>query len=281
MEYPKEFENLINATKENLIGWGNPNAKILIVGKESAIPVGDDEIGDVQYCREILNNKKAWIANLNSDISQDSIGLCQFDERGNILNFTEETYNPLYPYKGQRCCVRRVYKKDDKKVKIASPKGTSMTWYNYQRLCDLIRKESSFPTKINDFHRFIFTTELSVVAGKYSKNVDKTARKKSIEARKVFFSNDYFKRFPIIILAAGNYPDMFGISHESFWGHGDSVTEINNPFKGIYKIVYLNGDVKKLFIQTYQLSMVSTELIKNIADRCIDFKEKYGTIFQL
>ena len=277
MKYPKEFENLINTTQENLIGWGNPNAKILIVGKESAIPVGKEEAGDKQYCREILNNKKIWDTNLNSDVSQDSIELCQFDERGNILNFTEETYNPLYPYRGQQCCVRRVYKKDDRIVKIACPKGTSMTWYNYQRLCDLIRNEPSMPTKINDFHRFVFTTELSVVAAKSSKDVNKTARKESIEARKVFFSNDFFKRFPIIILAAGNYPDMFSISHESFWGPVKSVTEINSPFsKGIYKVTYLNGDVKRMFIRTYQLSMVSNELLKEIADRCIDFKNKYG-----
>jgi len=274
MEYPKEFENLITTTKENLIGWGNPKAKILIVGKESAISVGKDEAGDIQYCKEILNNKKTWIANLGSDISQDSIRLCQFDEKGNILNFTEETYNPLYPYKGQRCCVRRVYKKKDTR---SSPQGTSMTWYNYQRLCDKIRKESSSPTKINDFHRFIFTTELSVVAGKYSKDVDKKARKDSIEARKLFFSNDFFKRFPIIILAAGNYPDMFGISHESFWGSDDSVTEMNGPLpRGMYKVVYLNGDVKRLFIRTYQLSMVSNELINEIADRCIEFINNYN-----
>lgn len=277
MKYPKEFENLIESTQENLIGWGNPNAKILIVGKESAIPVGKEEAGDVQYCREIINNKKMWSANLNSDISQDSIERCQFDERGNILNFTEESYNPLYPYKGQQCCIRRVYKKDDRIVKIASPKGTSMTWYNYQRLCDLIRMEPSLPTKMNDFHRFAFTTELSVVAGKYSKEVDKSERRKSIEARKMFFSNDFFKRFSIIILAAGNYPDMYGISHEFFWGTTESVTEINSsPLRGIYKVVYLNGDVKRLFIRTYQLSMVSNELIKEIADRCIEFKNKYS-----
>lgn len=277
MKYPEEFENLINTTKENLIGWGNPNAKILIVGKESAIPVGKEEAGDIQYRREILENKEKWIANLNSDISQDSIEPCQFDDRGNILNFTEETYNPLFPYKGQQCCVRRIYKKDDKIIKIACPKGTSMTWYNYQRLCDLIRKEASLSTKINDFHRFVFTTELSVVAGKSSKDVDKTARKESIEARKVFFSNDFFKRFPIIILAAGNYPDMFGISQESFCGPVESATEINSSLpKGIYKIVYLNGDIKRLFIRTYQLSMVSNDLIKVIADKCLEFINKYS-----
>ena len=39
MEYPKEFVNLLAEKKEEcLVGWGNPNAKINVQGKETAIP---------------------------------------------------------------------------------------------------------------------------------------------------------------------------------------------------------------------------------------------------
>lgn len=273
MECPKEFENLLKSTDEKLIGMGNPSAKIMIVGKESAIPVGKDDAGDLQYCKEILNNKIMWESNLRSDISQDSIIPCQFDDIGNILNFREETYNPLYPYKGQQCCVRRkrVYK--GKNI-IASPKGTSLTWYNYQKLCDCIRGRSSVSTDMINFHRYFFTTELSVVAGKTSKEVDKRARKKSIDDRKIYFANDFFKHFPIIILAAGNYPDMFGISHETFWGPVDNINR--KCSNGIYNIVYSYGVFNRMFIRTYQLSMVPNDLIKRIADICIDFSNKFG-----
>lgn len=42
MEYSNEFKDLLLKSEESLIGWGNPNASILIIGKESAIPKDND-----------------------------------------------------------------------------------------------------------------------------------------------------------------------------------------------------------------------------------------------
>jgi hypothetical protein len=271
VEYPKEFENLLITTKENLIGWGNPNAKILVVGKESAIAKGKNSKADEQYEKEIIGNRDLWRKE-ELRVSQDDIVPYIFNESGSeILNYEKITYNPLYPYKGQQFCVRRVKGKGENKI-IIGKKGTSLTWYNYQRLCDLIREQSIIKNKVNDFHKYFFTTELSDEAGMTSSDPNPDKRKQSIDNRKLFFKNDFFKSFPIIILAAGNYPERFGVNYDSFWGPTPDVETIISPCKGIYKIVYAKGERRKMFIQTYQLSMVSENLIKMIANYCKSFR---------
>lgn len=273
MEYPKEFENLLESTEENLIGWGNPNAKILVVGKESAIAKGKSSKADKQYEKEIIGNRDLW-RKKELRISQDDIVPYIFNESGSeILNYDKTTYNPLYPYKGQECRVRRVFKNEDGSIKkIIGEKGTSLTWYNYQCLCDYIREQPIIKNKVNDFHKYFFTTELSDEAGMTSSDPNPDKRKRSIENRKLLFKNDFFKSFPIIILAAGNYPERFGVNYETFWGPTPDVETIINPCKGIYKIVYAKGERRKLFIQAYQLSMVSGNLIITIADYCRRFR---------
>lgn len=271
MEYPKEFENLLITTKENLIGWGNPNAKILVVGKESAIAKGKNSKADEQYEKEIIGNRDLWRKE-ELRVSQDDIVPYIFNESGSeILNYEKITYNPLYPYKGQQFCVRRVKGKGENKI-IIGKKGTSLTWYNYQRLCDLIREQPIIKNKVNDFHKYFFTTELSDEAGMRSSDPNPDKRKQSIDNRKLLFKNDFFKSFPIIILAAGNYPERFGVNYDSFWGPTPDVETIISPCKGIYKIVYAKGERRKMFIQTYQLSMVSENLIKMIANYCKSFR---------
>ena len=45
MDYSKEFKDLIACTKdtEDFIGYGNPNAKILIIGKEEGFDIKKEE----------------------------------------------------------------------------------------------------------------------------------------------------------------------------------------------------------------------------------------------
>ena len=44
MEYLDEFKEFVNYCNQNgkYVGWGNPNSKILIVGKESAMEEPDE-----------------------------------------------------------------------------------------------------------------------------------------------------------------------------------------------------------------------------------------------
>ena len=59
MEYSKEFKDLLLSSKENLIGWGNPNAEILIVACEPATPLMMTD----NIKREIEKNREQWIEN--------------------------------------------------------------------------------------------------------------------------------------------------------------------------------------------------------------------------
>ena len=96
MEYPKEFESLINEAKNNyageFIGVGNPASNILIIGKEPAIPEEKKE----QRQQEIINNYEQWEVNLRNGVGVDKV--LSMDELG-------YEYNPLYPYKGQKFLV--------------------------------------------------------------------------------------------------------------------------------------------------------------------------------
>lgn len=275
MEYPKEFKKLLNSTNESLIGWGNPNANILIIGKESAIPKDTDVQGKEQYKREIKTNHEKWIVNKDTCLSQEDVVPIQFFEDSDLIKNIED-YNPLYPYKGQLNRVRRIFHNKQGEEFISGRKGTSKTWHNYQKLSDYIfNRNIRVPVDgIVDFHRHIFTTELSDAAALRSKDADIYERQKSINSRKKFFRNDFFKKFPIIILAAGNYPKRFGVGYEDFLGENLDFESSYNLFKGIYNIVCTKAEQKRLLIHTYQLSMVSDELIKKIAEICKLFRKE-------
>ena len=122
--YSKEFENLVYSDQRDFIGVGNPNAKILIVGKEPAI----EEDNVKQKDLEIKENGNQWRYNIKHNVDLSEVASLQFDESD--INYI---YNPLYPYKGQEYKVR---------TKISErSRGTSKTWYQYQKLWDLIMYE--------------------------------------------------------------------------------------------------------------------------------------------
>lgn len=109
MIYSNEFKALVDQTS-SFIGYGNPNAKILILGKEAAIDTNENVI---QHASEINKNVESWKKNIEQKVSQDDIPLW----RGN-----PECMNPLYPYKGQK------HKVD---MKGHESGGTSRTWFQY------------------------------------------------------------------------------------------------------------------------------------------------------
>lgn len=259
MEYPKEFVNLLAENKEEcLVGWGNPNAKILVIGKEPAIP----NDGKEQYELEILQNHMLWDKNVRERTCQEDIVPYQFDESGDhILNASDITYNPLYPYKGQEFAVRK-----ERKGVVIGKKGTSSTWYNNQKLCNRILGREISP-KMNDFFKYFFTTELSTATAKYSHEVDKTAREESIRNRKTFLCHPFYQKFPIVILAVGHYPREHGIIIEDiFKTKYEGKTHDVGRFW--YNVHNSATNIPKLLIHTNQLSMVSYDLIKIIAEKC-------------
>lgn len=91
------------------IGTGNPEAKILIIGKECSI---HDNAED-QKKREITNNFEFWKNFVSGAKDKNQNG-----------------YSPLYPYKGQKLLIRNSRTGDNG--------GTSLTWCKYQKLVNLI-----------------------------------------------------------------------------------------------------------------------------------------------
>jgi hypothetical protein len=242
MNRKKLFVEMLNQAKEQqfgYIGTGNPEAKILIVGKECAF----DPIKDSQEMEKYKKNLSLW----------------ERDKHKEVIDIPsrnwEEHYSPLYPYKGQKMKIRR------KGTKADCP--TSSTWYYYQKLHNRIFDENT--GKIN-FHEKIFITELNDSPSKKTKDADTT----SILKRKEFIKNSlYFKEFPVVILAGVGYyihndihndiEDIFDVEfcEEKYAGNKKS-----QPYW-----THWNESKTKLVVNTRQLSMcVSDQLLEEIAE---------------
>ena len=266
MKYPNEFECLINAAKKNrvneFIGVGNPASNILIIGKEPAIPKEKEK----QRQLEVENNYEQWENNLKQGIGIDKV--LSMDEKG-------YEYNPLYPYRGQKFMVY-MENKVDGKTSIRGEGGTSKTWYQYQKIWDIILygKENVHSKTIN-YHEHCFSTELSSANEKYSSLVVPDDRLNSIAKRMGLLCHPFYQKFPIVIMAVGHYPQEHNIDIQSIfqtkWNQHTCVVG-----KNWYNIHFSATNTPKLLIHTNQLSMVSNELIKEIAYRCIDFKNHYA-----
>ena len=250
MIYSKAFETLVNQAS-SFIGYGNPNAKILILGKEAAIDANENIN---QHISEINRNVEVWKKNIEQQISQEDIPVwC-----GN-----PECINPLYPYKGQK------YKVD---IKGHESGGTSRTWFQYQKLINLIfdREEN----ENIDFHEYCFSSDFSTETALYSKYTNKDATRCSIEERSQMFALPFFQSFPIVIAACGHYPRDYNIELEKiFQVQWDGKTQ-----KRFWVHIHREkGNASpKLLIHTNQLSMVPDKLIIDIAKEVKNFIGTYS-----
>lgn len=223
------------------IGTGNPNAEILIIGKESSIADTESD----QFIFELKSNFELW--KNKTKYNQDDIkDFCTWDN-----------YDPIYPYKGQ------TYNIENKSTKN---KGTSRTWYTYQKLINYI-----FDTPENkniDFHKNVFITEVNSTPSKKTIDADIS----SINFRKdIILKSDFFQSFPIVIISGVGY---FKISTNR-----NEIEEIFNVIYSEKKLsegkkhqpywIHLNKNNQspKLLINTYQLSIgVSDNLLKEMAN---------------
>lgn len=253
MNYSSEFKEIVAKCQQKgfYLGTGNPNASILVIGKECAI-----EPNSEQFQREINNNINDWNNNINQNI--------QFEDISQYVNNPDPKYNPLFPYKGQRLAVR----KERKDKKIINDGGTSDTWVNYQKLNNKIFEEKSNLNDI-DFHKFFFITEMNEVVSKTSEISKKETKEyilKSIRERLDFFKNDhwFFQKFPIVILACGK---KYISDQEIQNNFGVKISKEKTLKKGQYFRVFYNDDKTKLVINTRQFSSgVLETLIIEIAN---------------
>lgn len=247
MEYPETFVKKATEYKktETYIGTGNPNSKILIVGKETATDIENKANGDELYVRfqnemlqDFKENASKWKSNIENLVNSDSLP--------NWIGGKDSplTSNPLFPFKS-------LHSKELKE---------GQTWSKYQKLHDLIflNDISTVKQKEIDFHNNFFLTEMNSAPAKFTKDADKSGIP---NRKKVFKESDFFQNFPIVILACSNYingneiEEIFNVKFDK---------QIGNEKQLFW--THHNADKTKLVIHTRQLSTnVSDKLLIEIA----------------
>ncbi len=251
--YNDLFKNLVQTNDQGLyIGKGNPNGKVLFVGKEAAI----DKVKQYdQFIREISNNANDWKNNLKNNIEVDNVG-----------NWFEvnPTFNPLFPYRGQK---NTIYSNTEKNGERGLG-GTSSTWFYYQKLIDNLYFENKRSDYIN-FPELSFLTELNEATANYSSEVDDTERLVSITNRKPFLSNNFYKSFPIVIVAVGHYIKDHKINLQKMFDVTYDLEKGVIPAEGkkFINVHYDNFEnPTRIVIHTNQLSSVSNDLLEKIGN---------------
>lgn len=220
------------------IGTGNPNAKILIVGKETAIASDSKERNEL----EMEMNFNQW-----KDMDRrNAFNQSKINERD------WANYTPLYPYKGQ---LLKIYNGNNC--------GTSRTWYNYQKLINRV-----FNTPENekiDFHEKVFITETNSTPSRKTQNADIS----SIGFRKdSLLRSEFFQSFPVVILAGvGYYMIDEKINEvESIYGVKFAEKRLAGGKKSQPYWIHYCDNPKKILVNTRQLSInVSDALLQEVA----------------
>lgn len=259
MNYNDNFlKALLKCKNKNLyLGTGNPNAKILIIGKECALNK-TVQLEDYQTKLEderklVEENLQGWQKLVNNEPLQYSI-------------------DQSYPYKGQENKINKKLKNDQYNG------GTSSTWTKYQKLYETIYCNGVKNEKVT-FHENIFITELNQIPSANSNEQNLLLRKESIKKRvEYFFPLDFIQRFPVVVLACGHYSRDFNINICNLFGveFDGQTKEVNGNKLQWYNLHHeISGKNPKLLIHTKQLSgSITNDFINEIGVTIKDFLEK-------
>lgn len=245
MSYSKEFQELLDNPQwksgKHFVGMGNPNAKILIVGKECAYDTNSDS-----YKYEFLQNFDKW-REFDSSRSIKDVKDWVKNEK-----YDPNIFDPLAPYRGQRFASGK------------SKGATSRTWCNYQKLVNIIRDLGKSDVTKNtsniDFYKDCFITELNEHCRRNNNKLtaeEKRVTEQSIRNRFDLMktTNSFWSRFETVILACGPYADALRIDADlrhSIFGDANVISTVPTA----------DGKVKKI----PQLSLfISDNLLREIA----------------
>lgn len=236
-DFYKRTENSYNANPY-YIGFGNPNANILFIGKEK----GFDQFNTAQLRSESIDNVRQWKFLIDNEIFDKN-----YKFKNSLLNPEwEHFYNPLQPYHGQ-----------------LNGKGQGQTWYYYNKLASLINNYI-FEKEISQLCSNIFMTELNYQPSKYSPG--KNNLEKEIKLRMDFIkNNDFYQNFNIVILAFGNYLDENQIKY--IFGNQLNLISIENSISLNQRLLIFKDSINnRLIINTRQLSnQFPKKYLENIA----------------
>ncbi|NUY82723.1 hypothetical protein HUK80_17605 [Flavobacterium sp. MAH-1] len=180
--YSKKFEDLVNVAfskSDNLsidekqfgnpyyIGFGNPNSKVLILGKEKGFDV-QNTLTNKQFEYESLKNPNEWKYYIENKIPRNT---SKYHE-------SEHYINAFVPYLHKN--------------------KSGHTWTKYEVVLKYLFPEiTGFE---NDFFNHAFISEVNYQPSKLSK-----IKRFQNPERLNLLEHDYFKSFPITILGCGNY----------------------------------------------------------------------------
>lgn len=242
MKYSEDFVELIKRLSGNtdlhlqFIGFGNPNSKILFVGKEC---------GDAPNSFNEINCNKPNLSHWTKNISSSPLPVDVWHNNPNAV------FNPEYPFNG---------------MPINALSG-GHTWRNYHKIVNGITGRCS--SEIVDFHLHAFCTELNSVTSKYSRysnEVRDSINKRTHE----LLCNSFFKNFPITIVCCGHYINKYNIHLEEVFdvkwaGRTIEITDSAGKNCGWINAHHADG---RILIHTRHLSMCSGELIDKIIELC-------------
>lgn len=229
-----DFKDVIKHCIDNqlFIGEGNPNAKILIIGKE--------------------------IGGSNPKTIDDIVNNSNYDIQRNIESWTNHAGYQLHAIKTD-----------------VFNHGRNPTWTNYQKLISQIINHDLGRDNY-DFLDYCFITEMSDIHIPRSNFSDTLStnehrqlgklRIESIQKRTELFKMQFFQKFPIVIIACGNYVKDFKIDIESIFDV-KCAGKTNVISKGNFYTKYCKQF--KVVIHTRQMSSgISNKLISEIAHAC-------------
>lgn len=282
MVFKQSFIDLIHSLESqdrvNFIGYGNPNSKVLIIGKECTY------VDKYHIKYGIKENLKQWLSLVN-----DPHTITNFGEIPPIVNLPKPVdwsgkFCPLHPFKQQTNKVRKIkkstielygkeaYNHNEPSAWI-NPEGSSVTWCTYQKLIDALFERE--PSRYIDFFKDCFITDLSEeckpMSGAYSQKTQESINRR-LKNKDSILKHPFFQEFPIIILACHRYVDLPKIGYDinicqSF--DQKVINQITNQ-KGFAKgeFIWLHKNGKRLLLHTNQLSERSNALIECIAHIC-------------
>lgn len=195
--------------RQPFIGYGKPDADILIVGKECALTEGSED-----WKLFYDSNFAQWKESFEGHGFGYTHGQKPYDfEHGN--------FHPIFPFYQQRNKIRRK----------EGENATTATYYYYQRIVDKIRQLANpnykSPEHI-DFFKDCFITELNDICRRNDRDLSKEQHREIQEHIRERFEwmrrTNYFNQFKVVILACGPYAkaiikdeklktDLFGKAH--------------------------------------------------------------------
>ena len=226
--YSREFRELVaKGVQENFyIGTGNPNARILFVGKEAAICSAEE-----QNYTYYLSNAQNWEKHLKENTCEIlSFTPKDKDKSLRMAGHTWRKYQKLHNY------IFDKSQNENDKFKIDFLENVFTT-----EMSDGPSKRTFSAKKKKDFNDLLD------------------------QRRNTFFKSDFIKQFPVIVLACSDYikneKENYQINDTFNVSFSPSETTHDLPFW-----IHYSEKKDRLIIHTHQLSssLASNKLLENI-----------------